>query len=213
MWPRPDCVEGQVTCSSWNPLIVLETHSVPAARTTPEITEPPFLMLPGRSPLGSQMGKIRPSRSPRAQAAGPPPFCRATTSPGPPQAGGEWRREWEPENSNVGGQGGLQSQAFLVSQPSTAVLCRVGEREDGGKERHASAVDGPVGLTAGPLHLLSPLPGSLVPLTAFLTTVSPEACAGHLLFPCPCPILGGPCCYRVWCSSGVMRLLSVCPGT
>lgn len=90
MWlhPVPGTVrKGQVTCSLWNPLVVLEAHSVPAARTTPEITEPPVLTLPGRSPLRSQMGEIRPSRSLQAQAAGPPPFCPAMARTGPPQAG------------------------------------------------------------------------------------------------------------------------------
>lgn len=138
-------------------------------------------------PPFSQMEKIRPSRSPRAQTPGPPPLCPVLTKMRPPWAWGRMEtrvgaREGRHERTRWAGITGV-SEIPLVAP----VLCRVGQRVWKGNKRMTHPCVGPRGAWVLGLctHCLFPLSGSLVFLTVFLSTVAPTARVGHILSPCP----------------------------
>lgn len=133
------------------------------------------------------MEKIRLSRRPRAQIPGLPPLGPALTKTRPPWARGRMKvgvgaREERGERTRWAGITGVSE-----IPPSAPVLCRAGQREHRGNKMtaHFPLWMGSRGLDTRPLYSLFPLPGSLIPLTAFLSTMASIAHAGYALFPCP----------------------------
>lgn len=164
-----------MTCLSWNPLIELEIQSVPASRTTPEITEPRVLTLPGHNSLTSQMGKIR-QQKPKGLDSWPstplPCPSHAENAPGLGVGAGGWDKiGWNDRPSEI---------PHLRQCWQSWRKGNVEEVKEGpaGPEQ-APRAWGPASAPA--------LPSARSPcsLTAFLTAVSPTACTGHV---CP-PVL------------------------